>query len=241
MALFQFSNFAKATLSGTHTSSATTFNLVSGQGNRFPVAPFYLVVWNSTDFTDSADAFWAGAAEIVIVGSNPTADTLPGLTRGADGTTALNLNVAGKTYQCFIPENAGWLNNSINIDDTSGEAIVSAGLDVTGDSTFDKKVILPPVSGTLTITANAITITGSNHVINNTAVDTISTINGGSTGQLLLLRINTTGANIITIAEGGNLQIDAAGAFAMNSAGDTILLYAASTAAWRELSRSNNA
>lgn len=97
MALDTFKNFAKGTLSAGIASGATSLTLTTGHGARFPVAPFNAVIWNSTDYSSSSDAIYAGQAEIVRV-TAIASDTLT-ITRGQEGTTAVNLNTSGKTYK----------------------------------------------------------------------------------------------------------------------------------------------
>lgn len=83
-----YSNFAIGTVTGTFTNVATTINLTAGHGNRFPTAPFRVTLYNSTDFTNPADAFWAGEAEIIEVGAK-TSGTLDTLSRAQEGTTGI--------------------------------------------------------------------------------------------------------------------------------------------------------
>jgi hypothetical protein len=71
----------------------------SGHGSRFPAVPFNATIYNSTDYTNAAEAFHAGQAEIVRV-TAITTDTFT-ITRAQEGTTAVNLNTGGKTYTIF--------------------------------------------------------------------------------------------------------------------------------------------
>jgi hypothetical protein len=73
------------------------------------------------------------------------------------------------------------------------------------------KLVLGPGT-TLTISAGAITATGSFHFVDTqggAAADDLDTINGGVTGQILLLR-SVSGARDVTLKNGtGNLQLGA--------------------------------
>ncbi len=90
-------NFAKATVSTGYNSSATSIIVSAGQGAKFSASGTYpLVWWNCTDYALSEDD---PNVEIILVTSRST-DTLT-ITRGADGTTAVNHNTAGKTY-CLV-------------------------------------------------------------------------------------------------------------------------------------------
>jgi hypothetical protein len=96
MALDDFKNFAVSTLTAGINSSATSLTVQSGQGARFATPSFNATIWQSTDYTSAYEAFWAGQAEIVRV-TNISTDTFT-ITRGQEGTTAVNLNTSGKTY-----------------------------------------------------------------------------------------------------------------------------------------------
>jgi hypothetical protein len=105
MALFgldQLKNFAEGNVaSGGFSSAATSFNLVTGHGARFPVPDgtaaisFPVVVWNATDYPNPVDD---PNKEMILVGAN-AADAFSTLTRGYDGTSAQNHNTGGKTYK----------------------------------------------------------------------------------------------------------------------------------------------
>lgn len=97
MALDVSKNFAIGTLSAGIASGATSVVLVAGQGTRFPTAPFNAVIWNATNYSNAADAFYGSQAEIVRVTAVAT-DTFT-ITRAQESTTAQNLNTAGITYR----------------------------------------------------------------------------------------------------------------------------------------------
>lgn len=130
-----FKNFAKGTVSQGYDDVATSIVLVTGQGARFPAAPFNAVWWNSTDYPDPADAFHASKAEIVRVTAKST-DTLT-ISRGQEGTTAIPHDVEGKTYQLIAGITARTLTTdllgdptgatSIEIDHTNAEVRIKAG------------------------------------------------------------------------------------------------------------------
>ena len=94
MALDKVKNFVKVTVSTGYTSSDTSIVLNSGDGAKLPTAPFNLIWYNATDYPDvQSDP----DKEIVRVTAIST-DTLT-ITRGQEGTTAVDHNVAGKTYK----------------------------------------------------------------------------------------------------------------------------------------------
>ena len=87
-------NFAKATVSAGYNSAALSIVLTTGQGAKFSASGTYpLVWWNCSDFALPEDD---PNVEIVLVTARST-DTLT-ITRGADGTSAVNHNASGKTY-----------------------------------------------------------------------------------------------------------------------------------------------
>ena len=73
------------------------------------------------------------------------------------------------------------------------------------------------------------------------ATDDLDTINGGAIGQQIMLG-SSSAARVITVrdvASPGNIRLDAAGNFALNSPEDTITLYY-NGASWLEMARANN-
>lgn len=131
MALDQAKNFAKGTLSTGYDDNDTSFVLLTGDGDKFPDAPFNAVVYNATDYTDPSDAYHAGEAEIVRVTAKST-DTLT-VTRAQENTAAINLNVGGKTYSMIAGLTARTINtalaviNSLDFDGTDVTAAMVAG------------------------------------------------------------------------------------------------------------------
>lgn len=100
-------NFAKATLSQGYESTATSVDVLTGEGARFPAVPFNAVWWNATDFPDPSDD---PIVEVVRV-TGITSDTLT-ITRAQEGTAAEDHNLAGKTYKMI----AGLTARTINED-----------------------------------------------------------------------------------------------------------------------------
>lgn len=100
-------NFAFGTLAAGINNVATSLSVGAGEGARFPATPFNAVIWQATDYKSPAHAFHAGQAEIVRVTAIAT-DTLT-ITRAQEGTTAVNLNAGGKTYEIWAgPTDAYW-------------------------------------------------------------------------------------------------------------------------------------
>ena len=96
-------------------------------------------------------------------------------------------------------------------------------------------------AGALTITSDAVTATKSYHTVDTeggAATDNLATINGGTAGDILILR-TANNARDVTVKDGtGNIAL--ASDFLMDTIQDTItLLYNGTT--WLEICRSNNA
>jgi hypothetical protein len=110
-------NFAEAAVSTGYNSAATTVIVASGQGAKFSATyPYPLVWWDCTTYTrPSLDP----NVEIVLV-TNRSTDTLT-VTRGADGTSAVNHNTAGKVY-CLIRT---WV--KYDVDQTRSSILSSSG------------------------------------------------------------------------------------------------------------------
>lgn len=105
----QAKNFAKATVAdNNYDASATSIDVLSGEGARFPATPFNAVWWNATDYPDPADD---PAKEIVRV-TNISTDTLT-ITRAQEGTAASDHNVAGKTYKLMAGITAKTINEDL--------------------------------------------------------------------------------------------------------------------------------
>jgi hypothetical protein len=94
-------------------------------------------------------------------------------------------------------------------------------------------------SSELTIASGGITITSSYHTVDtegDAASDNLNTINGGSTGSILILN-SVTSRSVTLKDDSDNLRL--AGDFTLSQANDSIMLIKFGTT-WREISRSTN-
>jgi hypothetical protein len=105
-----------------------------------------------------------------------------------------------------------------------------------GDLLDFGKLNLGPVSQ-LTVVAGVVTITGSYHAIFSAANTSLNSINGGSEGDVLVIRGASTGGDIAVKDLVGNLRL--AGNNTISDASDTMVLLH-DGANWIELTRSNN-
>ena len=118
--------------------------------------------------------------------------------------------------------------------------VTADGLDVSGNAVVDGKINFGG-SSELTINSGAVTITGSYHQIDtesDASSDDLDTINGGSIGDIVILRPSSSSRTVVVKDATGNLNL--AGDFSMGSAADLIVLMYQSFG-WVELSRSDNA
>lgn len=94
----------------------------------------------------------------------------------------------------------------------------------------------------LTIASDAITVTGSFHTVDTeggASSDSLATINGGSFGDLLILKPANDARTVVVKDGTGNLHL-ARSDFNMDGLWDTITLFRWSDGYWYELSRSDN-
>ncbi len=101
-------NWAEATVSTGYDASATSIVLTSGHGANLPSAPFNVIWWNSTDYSNPADD---PNKEIVRVTAKST-DTLT-VTRAQEGTSGSIKNTSGKTYKMWAGPTAKIINDDI--------------------------------------------------------------------------------------------------------------------------------
>lgn len=108
MALDNFKNFAKVTVSIGYDASAVSIVLTTGHGAKLPTVPFNAVWWNSTDYSDPSDD---PNVEIVRVTARST-DTLT-ITRAQESTSASTKNTGGKTYTIIAGLTAKTFNTDV--------------------------------------------------------------------------------------------------------------------------------
>ena len=125
----------------------------------------------------------------------------------------------GRTYIYYVDADTNqWVENSPPFN--SSGTISTAGTELT------------IVSGVITITANYHTVDTESDA----SSDDLTTINGGTTGQLLTLQAADSSRTVV-VKDGTNLKT--AGDFSLDNTEDTITLIYNGTN-WSEISRSNN-
>lgn len=96
---WNFKNFSKATISGSHNTVVTTINVVTGHGTRFGTSfPMMAAVWRSSAFPDPADAFHDSPSKAELV--EITARTTDALTvvRAKESTSGLDMTDTSQTF-----------------------------------------------------------------------------------------------------------------------------------------------
>jgi hypothetical protein len=124
-----FKNFSKSTLAAGITSGAISLTVATGQGARFPAAPFNAVIWNRTDFADPSDD-----PNVEIVRVTVVAGDVFTITRAQESTAASAHNTGGKTYGIIATLTAktlvGLLANGIESNPVSNVPILKGTLAV---------------------------------------------------------------------------------------------------------------
>lgn len=161
-----------------------------------------------------------------------------GAIRIASGARNINCgpNEIGSCPAHVVNQNATLSKNCLSVHD--GDLATDT---VTTDKITSSNMVIKN-SGTLTIASGAITINGSNYNVDTeggASTDDLQTINGGSDGQVLILK-SANNSRVVTIKDGlGNIQCGSD--FALSSTIDSIMLqYNSSLSLWIKISSSKN-
>lgn len=205
--------------------------------------------------TTSSPSFAALTSTGTVTGGTSTAD--PALK--ALGATTVNPRVSGQNDNGVVSllcrptgQDAGSIDpvstGQVNWGNTFARWATIYGVtgDFTGtvtaeDVTLNGGFLNIGSSSALTIATGAITATRSHHTVDTeggASTDTLETINGGGTGDLLLLR-TADDARDVTIAETGNIRVPGT-TFVLSTTVDCILLLRVGTL-WIAVSPSDNA
>tara|TARA_R110000824_G_scaffold47353_3_gene134954 strand:+ start:15073 stop:15780 length:708 start_codon:yes stop_codon:yes gene_type:complete len=228
-------NIANQTFPNTRTDFNSVFGAISTQnsGATEPTATSVYLTWADTaaslmKFRNAADSAWVTWA------------TTDGKLLSADGSAA----TPGMAFSSDVNTGAFRPTTDIYAISTGGNEAVrwdaSQNMTAAGSVTALKFSFGAPTE--LTIATGIVTATKSNHTIDtegDAATDDLITINGGSDGDILVLRA-ANGSRVPTVKDSsGNILTE--GDFVMNAVDDTItLMYVASFSKWVEISRSNN-
>lgn len=119
--------------------------------------------------------------------------------------------------------------------DTKGESLqVIGGLGVTGNATFSGDVdissgfIRQALGAEVTISSGVVTVTQGAHYVDtqsDAASDDLATINGGTAGDYLLLRMAVGGRTVVVKDGVGNIFNGGGGDISLSSTADRVLLH----------------
>lgn len=148
------------------------------------------------------------------------------------GSNTSNAAIYGKGGDTFFCNN----NGNLAIGGNSPNCMLDVEGDVQCDSiAFDDE-------SELTIATGAITVTSGFHRVDtesDASSDDLDTINGGTTGMLLVLTAMDSARTVVLKDGTGNLAL--AGDFSLDNVEDTItLIYSGAGSVWKELARSDN-
>jgi len=104
------------------------------------------------------------------------------------------------------------------------------------------RAIYTEKGGALTVTTNAVTVGDFSQYLIDTsgAAQTVTTINGGIDGQLVLLKASSV-SNALTISNSSGIKLQSGASFVTSSLQDNILLeYDSTNSYWTEVSRSSS-
>ena len=119
MALDSAKNFSKVTVSTGYDAAALSVVLTTGHGTKLPAAPFNVVWWNSTTYSDPSDDPNVEICRVTLIST----DTLT-ITRAQEGTSASTKNTVGSVYKMIAGLTAKVINTDIFVQaDTYYEPI----------------------------------------------------------------------------------------------------------------------
>ena len=157
-----------------------TGNLSLPNGDDIAIDPgsFVWLLWNGAAWTAPIAAATAGTLNDAVILA-PDSGTRNDITAGADDETPLRLKPNSGTQSAPLLE-------IVNESDTP-----TASISKDGEIAFD--MLKVNTATTLTIASGAVTITGGHHIIaaESGTADTLTTINGGVTGQFLLIQADS--------------------------------------------------
>lgn len=194
--------------------------------------------FGSNDLTNINNATFSGNVTIasgqgLILGggtgsqaTGPT-DFLP-ITIQRNGSSAVGIEFANDTQR-----------STLYLDANDNELILNTDFTIQNDLVVEGKTSIGDQSS-LTIATGEVTIISGYHVIRSESgatTDDLVTINGGITGQILVIKAGSASEDITCKDGTGNLFL--AGDFVLNNLASTITLIKTTTN-WLELSRSEN-
>jgi len=233
---------------GSNALNSTTTNTIQGQ-----VAIGYDALTALTSGTNNVAVGFDCLKSVNTGGSNTavgkfagdtltdgTENTIVGYGARTDDASATNQIVLGRATT-GVEDHSVTLGNSsvtaVYMAEDSGATVHCLSVALAGG------ILTFSSDSELTISSGAVTATKNYHTLDTeggAGTDDLDTINGGSDGQLLILRDDSNNRDVTAKDGTGNLAL--AGDFTFTNSLDTLtLLYCAGKSEWLEISRSNNA
>jgi hypothetical protein len=202
MALDNFKNNSKVTVSLGYDAVATSIVLQAGDAAKLPTAPFNAEWWDSTTYTDPTDDPNKEIIRVTTVTSSN--DTLT-IARAAE-TSAFTHNTAGKVYKLIAGLTAKSLNTDIPATFTAYNATMttSGGIAyVTGSGAITEDATNLFWDGT-NVGVGTNTMAGKIHAVNTGSGAGVSIVADGysNLAQVLLRRANGSGGGPTALSSG---------------------------------------
>ena len=153
-----------------------------------------------------------------------------------DGAQAYSIGIDNNSSDAFC------INVGTGISTGTAALQISSGGVTTISSLVAQKLSLDDQNPELTIASGAITVSDSYHIVDteaDAASDDLDTINGGSAGDLVVLRAADNARTVVLKHGTGNLRLDGAADKTLDTANDVIMLIRLSST-WSQIAFSNN-
>jgi hypothetical protein len=227
------------------TTAASAFGIIAdvvGTATTGNVGPTGIYVPVSSDaVVTSGNNFYQGVyAQVAKTGADTNVGTTD--TKAIIGTAGnIGATDAGtkNTYGGYF----GALGDTAGTSTAYGVYATAGGADTNWSVYANENLYAPAVAvgaaGLLTIASDAVTVTKTFHTLAGAGgvADDLSTINGGTPGQFLVLMAASDSVTI-TVKDTGTLYLQAD--FALDSDKDTITLMCITPGTWVEITRANN-
>ena len=198
-----------------------TFNFIPRNGNA------------STNLDFDFDQVTSAGATIRLFRNTNTTGVASLQIYAANDTATINTR--------FYADGSAYFNGPVefrNTTDSSSPTDAAASISTDGGASIAKNAsvggFINVGETSVSISSNAITATGTHMKISNGG--TLSTINGGSTGDTLIL---TFSGSSVSVSEGGNISLNSTSSFDTHAESTIMFIYSGSL--WKEISRAYNA
>ncbi len=157
-----------------------------------------------------------------------------------DALTELT-TVANDDYLPIFDTSAGTLKRISRANALTNAFITNTPTTVTAVTTFDAAIVLTRYN--VTIAAGVVTVQGNALILDTeaaAATDDLDTINGGTTGQIVVLQTANSSRDVVVKHGTGNLFLTGRVDFTLTGTRDKLVLMCISTE-WHEIGRGDNA